>query len=142
MKVYPTIVDNSSNLLALNEVIPDGLVIKEAGTNKFKMGNGISKWSQLQYHNQGPEPTYENDYAPKSYVDKMAQQAVPVGTIILVYGTEAPNGYFKCDSTEFNQNRNPQLFTLLGTDVTPDMTSLSPIDTAIYCIKHDYQSPE
>ena len=43
MKVYPTIVDTTANLNASADNIPDGVIIKEKNSNRFKVGNGTQK---------------------------------------------------------------------------------------------------
>lgn len=49
---------------------------------------------------------------------------VPVGTIIMYYGTTAPEGYFPCENTPFSATENPKLYALLGRATTPDMRGL------------------
>jgi enamine deaminase RidA (YjgF/YER057c/UK114 family) len=49
MKVLPTIVDTAANLTALNEIIPDGVLCKESKSNRFKVGDGVHKYSALPY---------------------------------------------------------------------------------------------
>ncbi len=56
MKVLPTIVDTAANLTALNEIIPDGLIVKEAKSNNFKVGDGTHKYAALPYVVRDPFP--------------------------------------------------------------------------------------
>ena len=51
----------------------------------------------------------------------------PVGTVIMFYGTQAPDGYFPCNAFTFDAENNPALYALLGNkNVTPDMSGLVP----------------
>ena len=47
MKLTIAIVDNLSKLNTSNTIIPDGVIVKVAGSNEFKIGNGINKYSEL-----------------------------------------------------------------------------------------------
>ena len=137
MKVWPTIVDTASNLKSLTSVIPDGLIIKEINSNRFKVGNGLQKWQQLLYANQTTSVIENFDVTNKEYVDKAAANSNPVGMIILFYGTIAPVGYFICNGDEFNINSNPKLHNILNSTALPNMTENITIENTIYCIKHD-----
>lgn len=48
----------------------------------------------------------------------------PVGTVIMFWGTTAPEGYFSCDGSPFSAFKNPKLATLLGGTVLPDFRGL------------------
>ena len=45
----------------------------------------------------------------------------PLGTIIAVYSNHVPDGYLPCNGTTFDQTQYPALYTLLGTNVLPDL---------------------
>lgn len=46
---------------------------------------------------------------------------VPVGTVLSFYGDTAPEGYFLCNGDTFDTQKNPNLFSLLGSSNTPDL---------------------
>ena len=48
----------------------------------------------------------------------------PVGSIIMYYGTSAPEGYFACDGSNFSVVNNPKLAAILGGSALPDMRGL------------------
>jgi hypothetical protein len=48
----------------------------------------------------------------------------PPGTIIMYYGTAAPDGYLACDGAAFSASSYPLLYALLGKATTPDMRGL------------------
>ena len=48
----------------------------------------------------------------------------PVGTIIMYYGTVAPEGYLPCNGSAFSASSYPKLYALLGKATTPDMRGL------------------
>lgn len=50
----------------------------------------------------------------------------PVGTIIMYWGTTAPEGYLICNGGSFNTNLYPQLTAILGRATTPDFRGLAP----------------
>ena len=45
----------------------------------------------------------------------------PVGTVIMYYGTTAPDGYLVCDDSPFSATDYPRLYALLGAARTPDL---------------------
>jgi hypothetical protein len=49
---------------------------------------------------------------------------VPVGTVILFFGTSAPDGYFACDGSAFDITAYPALHALLNAGTTPDLRGL------------------
>lgn len=50
----------------------------------------------------------------------------PVGTVIMYYGTVAPEGYLACDGKEFDVTEYPGLFAHLGLNRTPNFQGLAP----------------
>ena len=50
-----------------------------------------------------------------------AMDIAPVGAIFAYYGEFAPQGYLLCDGNEFDVNKYPELFNLLGSNRTPDL---------------------
>lgn len=127
MKVLPTIVDSASSLVSLGENVPDGMLIKEQGSTRFKIGNGKMKWTQLKYVDQGSLPSSDDDFTTKRYVDLLTYSIPSVGSLLLVYGNVAPNGYLLCNGSEFNQARYPKLYSMLGTNVTPNYIDDAPM---------------
>lgn len=76
-------------------------------------GNNLDNVAGISMYNNGiisglGEPTNDTDAANKQYVDNsiMNVQAggsgVPIGTIISLMGTTAPNGYLVCDGTIYD----------------------------------------
>jgi microcystin-dependent protein len=59
--------------------------------------------------------------SPPDGVRFVEEYANPVGTIIAFYGTAAPNGYFACNGQSFSQVDYPELYTVLGSNVLPDL---------------------
>jgi hypothetical protein len=45
----------------------------------------------------------------------------PVGTIIMFYGSTAPDGYLPCDGSAYNVTDYPKLYAVLGSANTPDL---------------------
>ena len=45
----------------------------------------------------------------------------PVGTVIMYYGTTAPDGYLACDGSSFSPTDYPKLRAVLGSAITPDL---------------------
>lgn len=48
-------------------------------------------------------------------------ESMPIGTIIQSYSINAPNSYLLCNGQQFDALLYPDLYTLLGTNVTPDL---------------------
>ena len=63
-------------------------------------------------------PTSDQDAVTRVYVD---QHEVPIGTVISFYGNTTPAGYLYCNGASFNQATYPELYSLLGGNVLPDM---------------------
>jgi microcystin-dependent protein len=51
---------------------------------------------------------------------------VPTGTVLLYMGSTAPDGFFLCDGSTFDDSENPVLYSLLGTTTLPDFAGRSP----------------
>ena len=59
-------------------------------------------------------------------IDIVGGGSVPVGTIVMFLGQEAPRGWLLCNGAEYNKNDYPKLANHLGKDMngkytTPDM---------------------
>jgi hypothetical protein len=84
----------------------------------------------------GPDTTVtapgSNDAVWRELLGVLAEQAGkggslfgnPVGTVIMYYGTAAPDGYLPCNGASFSSTSYPQLYALLGKATTPDMRGL------------------
>ena len=49
---------------------------------------------------------------------------LPLGSIIPLHTTRVPSGFLPCNGTSFDRTQYPSLYTLLGTDVLPDLREL------------------
>lgn len=49
---------------------------------------------------------------------------LPLGSIIPLHTTRVPAGFLPCNGTSFDRTQYPSLYTLLGTDVLPDLREL------------------
>lgn len=52
---------------------------------------------------------------------------VPVGSIVIWFGTVPPPGWLLCDGSLFDAAEFPDLFSLLGANVLPDFTGMFPL---------------
>lgn len=50
---------------------------------------------------------------------------LPLGSIIPLHTTKVPAGFLPCNGTSFDRAQYPALYTLLGTDVLPDLRELA-----------------
>jgi hypothetical protein len=71
-------------------------------------------------------PTQDHMAANKEYVDEAVAtvgggSSVPVGTVVMWFGTNAPSGWLKCDGSSFNTTTYSALHTHLGS--VPNYTS-------------------
>jgi hypothetical protein len=48
MRFMPTMVDSKQNLENSSVIIPDGMLVKVAGSGYFKIGNGIDTFNNLK----------------------------------------------------------------------------------------------
>lgn len=46
---------------------------------------------------------------------------LPLGTIIAIHSSRVPVGYLPCNGATYDMNQYPSLYTLLGTNVLPDL---------------------
>lgn len=46
---------------------------------------------------------------------------MPIGAVIAYYANSVPAGWLYCDGTTFNQVTYPELYSLLGGNVLPDL---------------------
>ena len=53
------------------------------------------------------------------YSYQNAQNTVPAGTIAIFVGSTPPDGWLKCDGTEYPQNKFPDLYKAVGAESTP-----------------------
>jgi hypothetical protein len=71
-------------------------------------------------------PTQDHMAASKEYVDEAVAtvgggSSVPVGTVVMWFGTNAPSGWLKCDGSSFNTTTYSALHSHLGS--VPNYTS-------------------
>lgn len=50
---------------------------------------------------------------------------LPLGSILPLHTTRVPAGFLPCDGTSFDRTQYPALYTLLGSDVLPDLRELA-----------------
>ncbi len=56
----------------------------------------------------------------------LQKDSVPVGTIMIWLGQEAPEGWLLCDGKDFSEAKYPKLKKFLGKTKTPDMRGYVP----------------
>ena len=84
------------------------------GSHIVLSANGGTPRTQI-YH--VVEPTDASMAASKAYVDSQVGNAngVPIGTVVMWFGDDAPTGWLKCDGTDFSTTTYAALHTHLQT---------------------------
>lgn len=92
--------DTSSNWTLNNPILSQAEVGFETDTDKFKIGDGESNWSSLQY------------FIKESDILNL-QEKVP-GMITQYAGTTAPSGYLLCQGQAVSRVTYADLFSVIG----------------------------
>lgn len=85
--------DTKESLSDNNPLLYDGEICIESDTNKFKFGDGVTRWNDLPYYSGG----------------------TPTGTILPFGGIEPPDEFLICDGSQVSRSEYADLFNVIGT---------------------------
>ncbi len=92
-------------------------------TDSINTNSTLDKLSDVNM--DSPLNNYQSlvyDSTTSKWTNKMSSaEYIPIGTITSYFGVTAPTGWLMCDGSSFNQLVYNDLYTLLGTNVVPDL---------------------
>ena len=133
---YPTITGSTTNMpaysldgsaAAVDDIVlmryrarPNGMPVMEFISGK-SIGSDCPKVSSVQCTSGMLVVTYQLGCEATTDPEELCPTTGPVGSILLWSKSTIPSGWLECNGTTYNTTTYPALFSVLGTNVLPDL---------------------